>query len=430
MNERSRRAAWCGLGAVLLSASCLAPAQVQAPAEPATPASGPRPEVVLAPVAVQGESRAPRELKTLATLYKARELFEKHHALAPQAALKFKVLARTRAEHQQALELALVTRHSRVPVPLDADDNFSIDPTWSRYPDDTEVRSKLLDGRVTWRADIRTPGWPSNERRLGDLRLQCRVGFFSGVARSDSQGLFKSLVRFVFSQPDACENAYSSGSSFADRPVFAVTLIDGARRLTLSNAMLHGLGDVSGEPYDWGFLLRERMFRLPMGDKAWSDDTRVVMEFADDPQQPVDADLLASNHALARVARELQAGVTRPEAVRERLGKAQERHFDSGRRLLRHLSVTVRPSASLSPELAALLPPPDTRLSSTEVAALMGKLSAAQIAAAASAASAVQANPQALDDLLDLVELVTLYDEQDRLLKFALRRLTPTQRYR
>jgi len=279
-----------------------------------------------------------------------------------------------------------------VPVPLDAEDNFTIDPAWNRYPDATELKSKLLDGRVTWRADIRTPGLPANERRLGDLRLQCKVGFESGVARGDKVGWVGSLVRAMMSVPDSCDNTFSSGSSFADRAIFAVTLVDGERRLALSNVMLHGLTEGSGAQYDWGFLLRERMFRLPMGDKRWSDDTRVVMEFMDDPAVATEEGLLHAEGKLSVAARALQPGQTTLEEARGLLGlKGNERAFESGRRIVRYLDVT----------LAKKLPDP---------------------AAAASGKQMVTLPATA-------VELVLLFNAEGLLQKFALRQLQAGQRW-
>jgi hypothetical protein len=276
-----------------------------------------------------------------------------------------------------------------VPVPLDAEDNFVIDPAWNRYPDATELKSKLLDGRVTWRADIRTPGLPPNERRLGDLRLQCRVGFDSGVARGD-KGFFKTLVRVAFFLPDSCDNPSSSGSSFADRELFAVTLVDGERRMALSNAMLHGLKEGSGAQYDWGFLLRERMFRLPMGDKRWPDDTRVVMEFADDPAGAPDEPLLNAAGRLSEAARELQPGQTSLEAARALIGgrKGDERSFESGRRIVRYLDITP----------ARMVPDPATP-------------------------------KKKLLEPATAVELVLLFNAEGLLQKFALRQLQAGQRW-
>lgn len=283
-------------------------------------------------VEVQGEAATAREKKTLGQLFKAEALFEQHRALAPAAVLKFRVYARTRAESTQALELALLTPAGREPVVLDAEDRFVIDPAWRALPERTELRSRLADGRVTWRPDIRTPGVPEGERRLGDLRLQCRVGFGSGIARGTE--FLGGLFAFAF---DDCWDRDWSPSNFADRPVFAVTLVHGERRVVLSARLLHGLRDEGGPRYDWGYSLRERMFRLPMGDASWPDDSRVVFEAMDDPPAPPPAAVLALDDDWARAARALAPGL-RPAEVAQRLGPASDdTRFESGRRLQRHL---------------------------------------------------------------------------------------------
>lgn len=294
-------------------------------------AQKPQPDAELGRVQVQGEAASPREKKTLAQLFKAQALFEQYRALAPTAPLLFKVYARTQADASPSLDLGLMTPQGRQPVALDAQDRFVIDPAWRELPDRTELRSRLRDGRVTWRPDIRTPGVPDGERRLGDLRLQCRVGFGSGVARG-ATGL-GWLLSFVV---DDCGDRDWSPSNFADRPVFAVTLVHGERRQTISERLLHGVRDEGGPHYDWGYSLRERMFRLPLGDAGWPDDTRVVLEAMDDPPVPPDASLRALADEWAQAALALAPGLT-PADVVQRLGAAlDDTRFESGRRLLRH----------------------------------------------------------------------------------------------
>lgn len=311
--------------------------------------AAPPAETELGRVQVQGESAALREKKTLAQLFKAQALFEKFHAFAPQADLKFKVYARTQAELAQRLELGLMVPWGRQPVALDAEDRFVLDPAWRAFPESTELRSRLADGRVTWRPDIRTPGVPDGERRLGDLRLQCRVGFDSGVARG-LQGL-AWLLSFAANE---CEDPEWSPSNFADRPVFAVTLVDGERRLTVSAELLHGLRDGGGQDYDWGYSLRERMFRVPLGDASWPDDTRVVIEAMDDPPAPPDPALQALTDAWVQVALALAPELT-PADVAQRLGAASDdTRFESGRRLQRHLHEVRLPAGPLRLELVSL----------------------------------------------------------------------------
>ncbi len=318
----------------------------------ALPASAPQPEAQLGLVAVQGEAATAREKKTLGQLFKAEALFEKHHALAPAATLKFKVYARTQAETTQALELGLMAPGGRRPVALDGEDRFVVDPAWRALDERTEVRSRLADGRVTWRPDIRTPGLPGSsegERRLGDLRLQCRVAFGSGVARGTD--FFGGLFSFGV---DDCWDRDWSPSNFADRPLFAVTLVSGDRRLTLSERFLHGLRDDGGPKYDWGYSLRERMFRLPMGDTTWPDDTRVVFEAIDDPATPPDAALLALKDDWVQAALALKPDMT-PAEVAQQVGPASDdTRFESGRRLQRHLRDLKTPAGPVQLELVSL----------------------------------------------------------------------------
>lgn len=313
-------------------------------------------------VEVQGEAVGEREKKTLGQLFKAEALFDKHRALAPAAELKFKVYARTQADAAPSLELGLMTPAGRRPLALDAEHRFTIDPAWRQLPERTEVRSRLADGRVTWRPDIRTPGLQGSsdgERRLGDLRLQCRVAFGSGVARG------ALLFGFLPLDTADCADPDWSPSNFADRPVFAVTLVHGERRLTLSARLLHGLRDDGGPKYDWGYSLRERMFRLPMGDASWPDDTRVVFEAMDDPPAPADAALQALKDDWVLAALGLAPGIS-PAEVAQRLGPASDdTRFESGRRLQRHLHELKAPAGPARLELVSLFDADDRLLKSS-----------------------------------------------------------------
>ena len=330
---------------VLLAATLALPAGASAPG------SDSEPEARLGRVELQGESTLARERKTLAQLFKAEALFAKHHALAPAAALRFKVYARTQADRAPAMQLDLVTAGGRQPVVLDAEDRFDVDPAWRALDEGTEIRSRLADGRVTWRPDIRSPGVPAGERRLGDLRLQCRVGFESGVARGLSP--LSRLLALALPR-DGCTTRGRSVSSFADAPIFAVTLVHGSQRLTLSALNLHGLRDRYGERYDWGYSLRERMFRLPMGDERWPDDTRVVFETMDDPPTPPEPALSALQDDWVRAALALEPGVA-PAEVAQRLGPASDDTvFESGPRLQRHVHDVVTPQGRLPVEVVSV----------------------------------------------------------------------------
>ncbi|MFY7866241.1 hypothetical protein [Roseateles sp.] len=390
-------------------------------------------------VQTQGESTLPRERKTLAQIFKAQALFQKHQGLAPKAELKFRVYARQYASDLDRADLALVGEQGRTPIALNDQHLFVADSAWRKLDQDSVVRSRLAEGRITWRPDIRSPGVPDGERRLGDLRLQCRIAFASGLARTDSswQRFLQSVFRPGYEQ---CEESAWSPSNFADAPIFSVTLIDGERSMRLNHRMLHGLFDDRGQDFDWGFLLRDRMFRLPMGDKSWSDETRVVFETMDSPALMPMKELQASRHRFAETAKTWKIGETHLDEIVAALGKGRRVKFEPGHQILRYWQAAPKEKASKDtskkdnlessamPSLSTLMAAKAaigampsaadmSQKSEQEIRAEVEKISAAlppSVAAAASATAAAAAKAAADAPAAPErgTELVLLFNEQ------------------
>ncbi|MDC8772616.1 hypothetical protein [Roseateles albus] len=366
-------------------------------------------------VQVQGVSTVARERKTLAQIFKAQALFQKHHKLAPQASLNYRVYARKYPDDLLRADLGLVGAQGRTPVTLDEEQRFVADPAWRLLDQDSEVRSKLADGRVTWRADIRTPGWPNGERRLGDLRLQCRVAFGSGLARTDA-GWIGTLSKLFSADDEQCKKPDWSPSNFADQPIFSVTLVHGDRRLRLNQRNLHGLFDESGEDYDWGFLLRDRMFRVPLGDLTWPDDTRVLLETMASTAPSVNLGLQESKHRLAELARALRPGVSSEAEIRALAGNLKFKllRFDNGMQIWRYWKAGAAPTKAGLTEMAALA----GSAGLADLASAKGIEDAAKAKAAAieMAAKAAKASPMSAERG---TELVLLLNADGVLQKFA-----------
>jgi hypothetical protein len=135
---------------------------------------------------------------------------------------------------------------------------------------------------MTWRAEVRTPGLPAGTRRLGDLRLECEVGMEAELISNTRPllGLFGALLS---EGAQYCNRSHPLYLFFAERPVFAVALVDGARREVLSVDNLY-MG-ASRNP-DWKRDLRycdcevllDRAYTLPLGDRSWPDDALVEFE--------------------------------------------------------------------------------------------------------------------------------------------------------
>jgi len=224
------------------------------------------------------------EEKTLAQLLEARAAFEKHHALAPDASLAFRLYARKDPADLQRLRLYFTSGDERVPVRLDEQQRFVLDPAWTQ---DEARRGALLqtnlpDGAVAWKIDVRSPGVPPDERRLGDLRLECEADMFHGNLQ---RGLRTPGAALLAAQGELCR-LDDAEIWFAERPIFGVLLESGTRTRRIPYSYVHcsdGNMALAGL-FDWPYALRDRSYFLPLEDGSWPDDTRVAFDFMDAPQ--------------------------------------------------------------------------------------------------------------------------------------------------
>lgn len=127
-------------------------------------------------VEVQGAGSG-RDKKSYRDMVAGMQVFEQQRALAPGAALRFKVLPRQAgvAMDRLTLQLAGGGGHTQVPITLAADHTFVLPMDAGAAGDHAAVRSNRKEKSLAWRADIRPPGLPQDTRRLGDLMLECKV---------------------------------------------------------------------------------------------------------------------------------------------------------------------------------------------------------------------------------------------------------------
>ena len=247
---------------------------------PAAAASAPAEQQVEVTAQLPGA----RDEKTLSQLLSARDAFERHHALAPDATLAFRLYARHDAKDLARLRLFLVDGRQRSEIPLDANQRFALAPEWTRELADRGVllQTNLPDGAVAWKIDVRTPGIADDRRRLGDLRLECEADTFHGNLQ---RGL-RTPVSAIMDASDELCLLDDAEVWFAERPIFGVTLVSGTRHRTLPYGYLHGsTGTMTlAGLFDWPYALRDRAYFLPLEDRSWPDDTEVVFDAMDDPQ--------------------------------------------------------------------------------------------------------------------------------------------------
>ncbi|WP_229509491.1 hypothetical protein [Massilia sp. CCM 8734] len=209
--------------------------------------------------------------------------FEREHALASAASLRFRLLPRLPTTDMRGVAVRIAGERISVPLALDGDNSFVLPRNEAALREDAAVIANRRGDSLTWRAAIHSPGVAPGTRRLGDLRLECRVGIEAGLV-SNSSPLFGWLSDALSNADQVCASADGNYLFFAERPVFAVTVRHGARVEVLPFAMLYAGGRLTAN--DLRFcdcqVLLDRSYYAPIFDASWPDDAIVEFEYMDD----------------------------------------------------------------------------------------------------------------------------------------------------
>jgi hypothetical protein len=203
------------------------------------------------------------------------DTFDAQHALAPGVPhLLFQ--ARTRsgknldeallkaAPGTEALGAALAGDDSyALPLALDEQGRFQVPRSEPALKANAELRlsKKRSDARV-W-PYVRSPGFADNQRRLGDIRLECQV--FVAIAKKEAPLHIVLLGNAVMLGSDWCafmkdkDNAWDVSMP---APLGTAVLREGQRSTPLR--------------------VKGNRFEVPIGDTSWSNEAIVEVEFADE----------------------------------------------------------------------------------------------------------------------------------------------------
>jgi hypothetical protein len=217
-------------------------------------------------------------------------LFEKMHAMAPDASLRFKLLPRQRDTKMDGIVVEIIGDTVTVPVALAADRTFTLERDQQALDENAAVMPNRKASSMTWRTEIRTPGLPPNTRRLGDLRLECQVGMEAGLI-SNTRPVIGLVTNLIQGMLDFCNGSDTPYLFFAERPLFGVTMIAGTRREILPVDELYaGISFGRISQADLAYcdcqVLLDRTYFMPLGDRSWPDDTLIEFEYMDDASDP------------------------------------------------------------------------------------------------------------------------------------------------
>lgn len=223
-------------------------------------AAGAAPAAEPEPVVITG-LRNP-DIRSYRAVVAGLDAFEQHHQLAPLAPeVRFRLRASgPSATPAEPLALRIVGDDDSAPIalPIDADGAFRVPRIQAAYDAKADLVLNQKKNKFRAKAEVRTPGLPDNVRRLGDLRLECRVRI--AIAKYEAPFWVIAVVNGIFLSSDWCGHGKIDWTLQSDLPLAGATLVDGTRTADLQ---LHG-----------------KEYMVPIGDQSWPDDTLIELRYA------------------------------------------------------------------------------------------------------------------------------------------------------
>jgi len=202
------------------------------------------------------------------------DTFDEYHALAPRVdKLRFRIDPRRKQAPPVAPQVRLAGDDGFVlPLALDATGRFEVPR--SEAAEDARSELELNQKRGLYRIgiEVKTPGLAPDRRRLGDLRLECKV--LIAIGKAEMPFYWVGLINGILLRSDWCSffgdeksTAYGGAAKEAgfgfrvERPFTEAILVEGKR-----SALLKRSGD---------------HVEVPIGNSTWSDEAMIEFTFAE-----------------------------------------------------------------------------------------------------------------------------------------------------
>lgn len=212
------------------------------------------------------------EWKPYRQMLKGVDAYDEYRQLAPKADLRFVLRPNGPKVSISDVTLRIAGTSVSIPVPIAADGTFTIPRDKDAANEDADIVVNKKKSAVRWRTEIRTPELPENTRRLGDLRLTCRINW---AVLKDDMGFFRRSAIGLLGGP--CGTGRVKVFFAEPRAINSATLVDGERREVLALNK-----DASG-------------FTPPLADASWSNDALVMIDYAAARDAAAAAPLSAAN---------------------------------------------------------------------------------------------------------------------------------------
>jgi hypothetical protein len=201
--------------------------------------------------------------KRYRVMLKGLDAFDQHRALAPQAEPQFILKPRTAAATLNGVTLRLASDEQNLPIALAENGRFSLPRDAQAEKDNAELMINRKKELFRWWPYVRSPQLAANQRRLGDLRLECEM--FWAIHYDDLPFLARNFVRALGGPCKSKKVVLSYPADFTD--LRSATLIQGQRRLEV---MMEKPEKSDRKPAS---------FSPPLFDTSFSDDAIIELDY-------------------------------------------------------------------------------------------------------------------------------------------------------
>jgi hypothetical protein len=203
------------------------------------------------------------DAKAYRALLKGLDVFEKYRSAAPQAEPKF--ILKPRKEGLEVNHLSLRITYDEISVPLQiADDaTFTLPRNAEAKEKSAEVLLNQKKDLFRWWPYIRSPQLEANQRRLGDLRLECHMLW--AVYYDDIPFIPRNFIRALGGPCTSSKITIGFPGEF--KGLQSATLKQGEQKMALE------------------VNKKQSSFSAPLADKTWTDDAIIELQYEETDQQ-------------------------------------------------------------------------------------------------------------------------------------------------
>lgn len=182
---------------------------------------------------------------------------EKYRSLAPDAAIGFRLTPKQRSEIKlSTLSLRFISTDNETPIEITDRGYFTVDKNVLKNNGDAEFVVSAKSGSTKFSSVVRSQHLQENEKRMGDLRLQCEMDW--ALIKDDAP----LLIRTTFSLAGGlCHSKKIAVSYVEDKQFVSISIEEGERKIALYRG---GSTD---------------HYAPPLYDQSWGNDAKLIFEY-------------------------------------------------------------------------------------------------------------------------------------------------------